>query len=243
MLCGVVSFEEQSQLFLRSCHDELGARKLENSGRKESATAPTACAIFSVFLGTHAYKTKDSGYKGWQVNTNKQYWLRPIFGVFCDEAGQISRVSVAPKSRVISRVISRVKTSAKTACHAVKRLARGRMLRLRMQGPGHWIAVYETVRTHGMPIFFVVHTCSDVLNDVTVQQARGDMHQHVVAWQPCSACGKTQVQGQQGPMLRCQKCKTAVYCSRGCQCAHWEEHKAQCRDWQVAQYVMKYVAK
>lgn len=42
----------------------------------------------------------------------------------------------------------------------------------------------------------------------------------------CFNCG----QSESEPALKtCAKCSTALYCSRGCQKAHWKIHKKECR--------------
>ncbi|KAJ8600400.1 hypothetical protein CTAYLR_001430 [Chrysophaeum taylorii] len=47
----------------------------------------------------------------------------------------------------------------------------------------------------------------------------------------CRHCGKT------GKMLRCNRCKVAVYCSATCQKAAWPEHKLKCREPDGAWYM------
>jgi hypothetical protein len=47
--------------------------------------------------------------------------------------------------------------------------------------------------------------------------------QHVMV---CEACGKSD---DGGGMQRCSRCKTARYCSKECQKAHWGKHKLSCK--------------
>ena len=46
---------------------------------------------------------------------------------------------------------------------------------------------------------------------------------YVPSGDPCSNCG------DDGASSRCTQCKTAVYCDRTCQSAHWKVHKATCK--------------
>ena len=40
----------------------------------------------------------------------------------------------------------------------------------------------------------------------------------------CSSCGLVT-----GDLMRCGRCKGAVYCSKGCQAAAWPDHKPLCK--------------
>lgn len=44
--------------------------------------------------------------------------------------------------------------------------------------------------------------------------------------QNCSSCG---LENKEDKLKRCSVCKTAVYCSRECQCSHWPSHKEHCK--------------
>jgi hypothetical protein len=39
---------------------------------------------------------------------------------------------------------------------------------------------------------------------------------------PCAQCGKP------GATCRCTQCQQVCYCDRGCQRAHWPQHRAKC---------------
>lgn len=42
----------------------------------------------------------------------------------------------------------------------------------------------------------------------------------------CFSCSKVL---EQNDIKRCSKCRRAVYCSKGCQTAHWKDHKKECK--------------
>jgi hypothetical protein len=55
----------------------------------------------------------------------------------------------------------------------------------------------------------------------------------IAAVRKCSACGQEEKgmdgkEGSPGKLLACQKCRSALYCSKECQRAAWPEHKTIC---------------
>lgn len=58
------------------------------------------------------------------------------------------------------------------------------------------------------------------------QKLYGDKAEYVYA---CNNCGKQESENDGGPkLLRCSRCKTALYCSAECQRAAWGKHRREC---------------
>lgn len=54
----------------------------------------------------------------------------------------------------------------------------------------------------------------------TLGQMRGELNTHL----ECPGCGEQAV-----ALRACSRCRTARYCSRECQAAHWPQHKRECK--------------
>lgn len=58
----------------------------------------------------------------------------------------------------------------------------------------------------------------------------------------CDGCGVKEHTGHCGELLRCTKCRCALFCSRECQVAVWDSHKEFCRDTLIGNILYKWSA-